>query len=113
MPPELPPGGDLKRFMVGTWEYTTQAGQGMTTTTTIQYRDDGSYAGIVTLTMQGVGSTSQAVSGKWTVQPITADRFSLTLTPDGGVGAQTVEVRKVNDNVLENLTQGGQAHRVG
>lgn len=112
LPPPAAPGGDFKRYMIGTWEFSTSVGDGVTLTTTIQYSADGSYSGNAKFEKVGANAMSETLSGTWAVQAVNADTFALTFTPTGAT-AQVVQMRKINDNLLENITEGGQARRVG
>ena len=52
-PPEVPPGDAMRQLMIGTWEFETDFGEGMVTSSTLEYRPDMTFSGFVTITMSG------------------------------------------------------------
>jgi hypothetical protein len=114
MPPAIPPENQWRQFIVGTWQVIVQNPQGMQgviQTTTVQYRSDGNFVGILALQMQGMSPSQQQVQGTWTVQSLGGqDRFILTLTAGGQT--QTAQLRRIDDNTLANDAEGYQARRI-
>lgn len=119
MPPPIPPENQWKQFMVGTWRVqSVQQGAGFAEpiqmTTTIQYRADGSFTGVLTLRMESGPVSNQPLQGTWTVQSIGAgDQFTLTLKLQGEVNPQTAKLRRIDNNTVSNEDEGYQAFRVG
>jgi len=111
-PPEVPLADAMRQLMIGTWEFKTDFGEGMVTTSTLAYRPDMTFSGFVTATISGTGLTTHAVAGAWSVTGATTDRFALTLTPTGGLPG-TVQLRVVDSDNLVNETDGGTARRIG
>ncbi len=111
-PPEVPPGDAMRQLMIGTWEFETDFGNEMVTSSTLQYRPDMTFSGFVTIAMSGAGLTTNPVAGGWSVAGATTDRFALTLSPTGGPPG-TVQLRVVDRDNLVNETDGGTARRVG
>ncbi len=111
-PPEVPPGDAMRQLMFGTWEFKTDFGKGMATSSTLQYRPDMTFSGFVTITMSGTGLTTHPVAGGWSVTGATTDRFALTLSPAGGPPG-TVQLRVIDRDNLVNETDGGSARRIG
>ena len=111
-PPEVPLGESMRQLMIGTWQFETDFGNGMVTSSTLHYRPDMSFSGFVTITMSGAGLTTNPVAGRWSVTGAATDRFALTLSPTGGPPG-TVQLRVVDRDNLVNETDGGTARRIG
>jgi hypothetical protein len=114
MPPPIPPETQWRQFITGTWQVMVQNPQGMQgviQTTTIQYRADGNFIGVIALQMQGGPVSSQQVQGTWTVQSLGGpDQFVLTVSAGGQT--QTAQLRRIDDNTLANDAEGYQARRI-
>ena len=114
MPPAIPPENQWRQYIVGTWQVLVQNPQGMqgvTQTTTVQYRADGNFVGVVALQMQGMPASQQQVQGTWSVQALGGqDRFVLTISAGGQT--QTAQLRKIDDNTLANDAEGYEARRI-
>jgi hypothetical protein len=114
MPPPIPPETQWRQYIIGTWQVMVQNPQGMqgvVQTTTIQYRADGNFVGVISLQMQGGPVSSQQVQGTWSVQSLGGpDQFVLTVSAGGQT--QTAQLRKVDDNTLANDAEGYQARRI-
>jgi hypothetical protein len=118
MPPPIPPESQWKQFIVGTWrvqsvQQSSGFGEPIQMTTTIQYRPDGTFTGVLTLQTQGGLVSNQPLQGSWTVQAIGGgDQFTLTLTVQGEAQPQTAKLRRIDNNTLANDEEGYQAFRV-
>ncbi len=112
LPPPVPPEQRWRQFLVGTWQQTSTPFADVTRVITAQYRADGTVAGMVNQTMQGVPGVTQAFAGTWTVQAISGEQFTLTVSLTGQAPA-TSSLRRVDDNTVSDDTKGLEAHRIG
>jgi hypothetical protein len=110
-PPDVPQEAKLQEFMVGIWEASGSSPQGFDWALRISYTADGRYSGYQTLTMNGT-TTQQAAAGKWTVTSAGQNKFSLNLTPQGGM-AVTAVLTVIDQNTLFNEPEGYYAKRIG
>jgi hypothetical protein len=115
IPPPVPPEAQWRQFLVGTWQASItsmNSGQSFTQTVTTQFRPDGTFVGVVTMSINGTPGSTQPLSGTWTIQAITGDQFTLTENAQGQPPV-TVSLRRVDPNTIANDTDGYQATRIG
>ena len=115
VPPPVPEDDKWTRFMIGTWQTvvnTENNGQTFTQTFTIQFRPDGTFAGVVTFAINGQTGQSQPLSGTWEAKAVSGDQFTLTQRIPGQPPF-TGSLRRVGDNDIANVNDGSQSRRVG
>ena len=123
-PPAVPPQprpGDreamqrLEQFMVGEWLVETPGMYpGITLRTQVRYFPDGTYRGFqATVAHMGgqQGTQTRPLNGRWTVQPLDAQRFILTVTGNLLVGSVTLEF--LDPNRLRNSQDNYVSVRIG
>jgi hypothetical protein len=113
VPPDVPEDAKWQRYIVGTWRVqTTMSGGLATQEVTTQYRADGSYAGMVIMQMTGLPPVTQPFSGKWKVQAVSGETFTLSLTSPNQL-PQVMSLRRIDENTISNETAGYNAYRIG
>lgn len=110
-PPDIPESEQYRLLIAGVWLMSETNAQGFTNTTQVNYSLNGTFNAVVTTTYQGM-SSSMPVTGRWTIEAMGANQFSLSMTPDSGLPSTAV-VRVIDQNTLYNETAGQQARRVG
>ena len=115
-PPPPPPGPSqldldnaLKAYFVDTWSSQTQV-NGALWNTEITYRTDGTFVGVQNVSIGG-GTTTNPISGSYTVKAIDATRFTLSLWPQGLQESSSL-LEIVDANTLFNRQANYYAYRV-
>ena len=87
-------------YLVGTWQArAADPNTGIVMTSQTQFFSNGSFSGMLSGLVNGYPQTSP-MSGTWSLSPISASRFSLTLNYVGA-GSQTQTFRVIDHNSSE------------
>lgn len=108
-PSQLDLDNALKAYFVDTWTSQTQA-NGALWTTEITYRADGSFVGVQNVSIGG-GTTTNPITGSYTLKAIDATRFTLSLWPQGLQESSSL-LEIVDTNTLLNRQANYYAYRV-
>lgn len=110
VPPPMPADANFKQMMVGTWEGSSQM-QGFLLTSRLTYSADGRFSGYAIMTAPGSQPMQAPLVGTWTIEPVAADSFTLTLTETAG-GMSITTFRVIDDNTLEDLGSGSRSRKI-
>lgn len=108
-PSQLDLDNALKAYFVDTWTSQTQA-NGALWTTEITYRADGSFVGVQNVSIGG-GTTTNPITGSYTLKAIDSTRFTLSLWPQGLQESSSL-LEIVDTNTLFNRQANYYAYRV-
>lgn len=108
-PSQLDLDNALKAYFVDTWTSQTQA-NGALWTTEITYRADGSFVGVQNVSIGG-GTTTNPITGSYTLKAIDSTRFTLSLWPQGLQESSSL-LEIVDTNTLLNRQANYYAYRV-
>jgi len=79
LPPSIPPESQWRQYLVGTWRtqiVATNSGQQFTELIMTRFRADGTFAGVLTMSVNGMNGSTQPFSGTWTVQAVDDNTLS-------------------------------------
>mgnify|MGYP001167407543 CR=1 FL=1 len=108
-PSQLDLDNALKAYFVDTWTSQTQS-NGALWTTEITYRADGSFVGVQNVSIGG-GTTTNPITGSYTLKAIDSTRFTLSLWPQGLQESSSL-LEIVDTNTLFNRQANYYATRV-
>lgn len=109
----------MKQFVTGTWRFDGPVTQGSITAfvkVEINYRPDGSYAGMQSIQMPPMGGIQAppsviARSGRWAVTGVSESEMVLTLT-EYGQGPSQVGLRIIDQNTVEDTSNLLRSYRI-
>ena len=118
--PELPNDLKYKKYLVGVWEThmgnEKQRALGVIDTETYTIKSDGSYVAVATKYHPSTKDrySSEPVTGKWYVTPISDGIFTLTAHRDkpGLLRQQSFKLRILDENTLNNEDSGEKLIRI-
>jgi hypothetical protein len=97
-------------YLVGTWQArAADPNTGIVMTSETQFFNNGNFSGMLSGLINGYPQSSP-FAGTWSVSPLSANRFSLTLNYVGA-GSQTQTFRVIDHNSSESAA-GVVAHRI-
>lgn len=119
-PPAASDDAALSAFILGTWRVEmdmSQPGQPVRVTIDITYLADQSFIGTQTFAgTPGVTPTVVNIAGRWTLRATGPQHFILTLdygaATSGLVRAETVRVKVIDQNTVQNEADGSLSRRI-
>ena len=101
----------FEEYMPGVWQArSVDPNSGTVMMSEMRFWNNGNFSGTLSGLVGGYPQ-SQPFSGTWSVRPISADRFVVTVNYLGG-GGETHPFRIIDQNSAENQDTGAIAHRV-
>lgn len=104
---------DFQKKLIGNWYFegmTGPDGYQAWTTIRIEYLANNTYRGVISQEMPGLPPSQSALSGRYSIQPVSSDSFLLThISP---YRQDQAEYKFVDDNTLLNLSTNGTSRRV-
>ncbi len=118
--PDLPANMKYKKYMVGVWEIhdgnENQRSIEITSTATTTYKKDGTFSYVKMSRYPSLEHpiTSEPITGKWYVEEISNDRFTLTVKKrqSGLNPVQSFTLRIIDENTLLVENSGREAKRI-